>query len=72
MARDGVRRSDLSGEEIASGTGAKLRVVFNDGTETHVLDVTQKEALELAAKGREAKRRNDRKADPKGGQPPPA
>jgi hypothetical protein len=31
MALESVRRSDASGEEIPRGSGARVRVMFNDG-----------------------------------------
>lgn len=69
MARDVILRSDLSGQEIEPGLGARIKIEFKDGrTNARVLDVTRDEALELAEQGREIKRRRDRKRDPESGQ----
>jgi len=47
--------SDLSGEPIEEKDSARLNVHI--GEQTFVLDVKKSEALELAKKGRETKRR---------------
>jgi hypothetical protein len=53
--------SDLSGAEIGDGKGAKIRITFNDARKGSAeLDVTDREAEELAAKGRKVARRGRR------------
>jgi hypothetical protein len=50
--------SDLSGEEIADGQGAEVRITFADArTKSLVLDVTADEAKAMGAKGRQVARR---------------
>lgn len=61
MARKVVLISDLSGDEIAEGKGAEIRITFRDARKgTAVLDVTDEEAEELAEKGRKQARRGRR------------
>ena len=61
MARRSIFVSDLSGEQIAEGKGAKVRITFNDARKGSVeLDVTDEEAEELARKGRKTARRGRR------------
>lgn len=53
--------SDLSGQEIAEGRGAKIRITFADARKGSAeLDVTDTEAEELAVKGRKVARRGRR------------
>jgi len=61
MARKSIFVSDLSGEEIPEGKGAKIRIVFNDARKGSAeLDVTDAEAEELARTGRKGARRGRR------------
>ena len=61
MARRSVFVSDLSGEQIPEGKGAKVRVTFNDARKGSAeLDVTDGEGEELARKGRKTARRGRR------------
>ena len=60
MAKKSIFVSDLSGDEILEGKGAKIRITFNDSRRGAAeLDVTDEEAAELARKGQ------DRTAGPK-------
>ena len=64
MAKRTVLISDLSGQEIEDGKGAKIRISFEDARKGAAeLDVTAEEADELARKGRKTARRGRR---PKG------
>jgi hypothetical protein len=48
MALETVRRSDASGKEIPAGTGARVRVMFNDKSRHDLrADLTDKEVKEL-------------------------
>ena len=61
MARKEVFVSDLSGEEIPEGKGAKIRITFTDARRGIAeLDVTDAEAEELARRGRKVARRGRR------------
>jgi hypothetical protein len=61
MARKQVIVSDLSGDQIPYGKGAVIRITVNDARKGSAqLDVTDKEAEELAAKGRKTARRGRR------------
>ena len=61
MAKKTVRVSDLSGQEIAEGKGATIRITFADARKgVAELDVTDAEAEELARKGRRVTRRGRR------------
>ena len=61
MAQRTVFVSDLSGEEIQDGKGAKIRITFTDARKGSAeLDVTDEEAEELARKGRKVARRGRR------------
>jgi hypothetical protein len=61
MARKTLIVSDLSGEPIEDGKGAKIRINFNDARRGTVeLDVTDSEAEDLASKGRKMARRGRR------------
>ena len=56
MAKKTVRVSDKSGEEIADGKGAVVRITFNDARKgSRELDLTDAEAEKLG--GRQTKRR---------------
>lgn len=56
MAHKKVYVSDMSGDEIADGTGAVVTIKFNDARRgVKVLDVTDAEAEQLG--GRTTKRR---------------
>jgi hypothetical protein len=59
MARNVVRVSDLSGDTIPDGSGATVRVTFNDARRgVRELDMTDAEAEKLG--GRQVKRRGRR------------
>ena len=61
MAKKTVRVSDLSGQEIADGKGAVVRITFTDARKGSAeLDVTDEEGEELARKGRKTARRGRR------------
>ena len=61
MARKTVLVSDLSGEEIQEGKGAKVRITFEDARSGSIeLDVTADEARAMGAKGRQVARRGRR------------
>jgi hypothetical protein len=61
VARKTLIVSDLSGEPIEDGKGAKIRINFNDARRgTAELDVTDAEAEGLAGKGRKMARRGRR------------
>lgn len=65
MARRTVLVSDMSGEEIPDGKGATVTVAFRDARKGMiVLDVTDREAEQIGAKGRKQARRG-RKPKPK-------
>jgi hypothetical protein len=69
MARRTVFVSDLSGAEIPDGEGATVTIAFRDARKgTIVLDVTDREAEQMGAKGRKQARRG-RKPKPKPKQP---
>ena len=58
MARITIRVSDISGERIEHGAGARVRIVYDDPRENAIeLDVRAEEIRDLAAKGRKARRR---------------
>jgi hypothetical protein len=58
VARKTVLVSDLSGEEIPDGDGAKVRITFTDARRgTIELDVSAEEAKAMGAKGRQVARR---------------
>lgn len=59
MARKTVLVSDISGEEIADGRGATIRITFSDARKgVRELDVTDAEAEKLG--GRQVARRGRR------------
>jgi hypothetical protein len=61
MAKKTVFVSDLSGETIEDGKGAKVRVTYADARRGAAeLDVTDGEADDLARKGRRVARRGRR------------
>lgn len=61
MARKTVLVSDLSGEEIQEGKGAKVRITFDDARSGALeLDVTAEEARAMGSKGRQVARRGRR------------
>ena len=61
MARKTVYVSDLSGDAIEDGKGAKIRILYDDARKGSAeLDVTAEEADELAQKGRKTARRGRR------------
>jgi hypothetical protein len=61
MAQRTIFVSDVSGDEIAEGKGAKIRITFTDARKGSAeLDVTDEEAEELARKGRKVARRGRR------------
>jgi hypothetical protein len=58
MARKTVLVSDLSGDEIEDGQGAKVRITFDDARRGVIeMDVTANEAKAMGAKGRAVARR---------------
>lgn len=58
MARKTVVVSDISGETIEDGKGAKVRITFSDARSGAIeLDVTAEEARAMGAKGRQVPRR---------------
>jgi hypothetical protein len=58
MARKTVVVSDLSGNVIEEGQGAKVRISFEDARRGSIeLDVTADEAKAMGAKGRQVARR---------------
>ncbi len=63
MARRTVLVSDLSGEEIPDGKGATVTINFQDARKGMIiLDVSEREAEQIGAKGRrQAKRGRPRK-----------
>ena len=61
MARKTVVVSDLSGEQIQDGKGAKVRITFDDARSGSIeMDVTADEARAMGAKGRQVARRGRR------------
>jgi hypothetical protein len=61
MAKKVVLVSDLSGEEIQEGRGAKVRITFEDARSGSIeLDVTAEEGRVMGAKGRQVARRGRR------------
>ena len=61
MAKKTIRVSDLSGDEIETGSGATITVKFADARRgVYVLDVTEAEAEDLGSKGRKQARRGRR------------
>lgn len=61
MARKSIFVSDLSGDEIPEGKGAKVRIVFSDSRRgAYELDVTDEEAVKLGKNGRQTARRGRR------------
>jgi hypothetical protein len=61
MARKMVLVSDLSGDEIEEGKGAKIRITFEAGRRpSYELDVSADEGAELGRKGRQVARRGRR------------
>jgi hypothetical protein len=58
MARKTVVVSDLSGETIEDGKGAKVRITFDDARSGAIeLDVSAEEGREIGRKGRQVARR---------------
>jgi hypothetical protein len=58
VARKTVVVSDLSGEQIDEGRGAKVRITFADARSGSIeMDVTSEEARAMGAKGRQVARR---------------
>jgi len=70
VAKKQVFVSDISGESIPEGKGAKVRVTFTDARKGNAeLDVTDAEGEELARQGRKVGRRGRRpKAEGSGGE----
>jgi hypothetical protein len=61
MARKTVIVSDMSGEQISEGKGAKIRITFDDARSGSIeMDVTADEARAMGAKGRQVARRGRR------------
>jgi hypothetical protein len=58
MAKKTVFVSDLSGDAIEDGKGAKIRISFDDARRgSYEVDATADEAAELGRKGRQVARR---------------
>jgi hypothetical protein len=58
MAKKTVFVSDLSGDAIEEGKGAKIRITFDDARRgNYEIDATAEEAMELGRKGRAVARR---------------
>lgn len=58
MAKKTVFISDLSGDAIEEGKGAKIRISFDDARRgSYEIDATAVEAAELGRKGRQVARR---------------
>jgi hypothetical protein len=58
VARKTVVVSDLSGETIEDGKGAKVRITFADARSGSIeMDVTAEEGREMGRKGRQVARR---------------
>jgi hypothetical protein len=58
VARKAIRLSDISGQRIEEGGGARVRIVFDDPRKGAIeIDVLAHEIRDLAAKGRKARRR---------------
>jgi hypothetical protein len=58
VAKKTVVVSDLSGETIAEGQGAKVRIVFDDARRGAIeMDVSAEEGKAIGAKGRTVARR---------------
>jgi hypothetical protein len=58
MAKRTVFVSDLSGDTIEEGKGAKIRITFEDARRgSYEIDATAEEAAELGRKGRQVARR---------------
>jgi hypothetical protein len=65
VARKTVMVSDLSGETIQTGQGAKVRIVFDDARRQSIeMDVTAAEAKTIGEKGRPVARRGRRPKAP--------
>jgi hypothetical protein len=61
MARKTIFVSDLSGEAIQDGRGARITISFDDARKgTIVIDATAEEAEEIGRKGRRQARRGRR------------
>ena len=61
MARKTVVVSDLSGDVIEDGKGAKVRISFEDARSGSIeLDVTADEGRQMGRKGRQVARRGRR------------
>jgi hypothetical protein len=61
VARKTVVVSDMSGEQIQDGKGAKVRITFDDARSGSIeMDVTADGARALGAKGRQVARRGRR------------
>lgn len=62
MAVETVRRSDVSGKVIPEGTGARIRVIFNDPHRVDLrADITDEEVSELLPWAREVVTRPTRR-----------
>ena len=61
MARKTVLVSDISGQEIPDGRGATIRITYRDARKgVRELDVTDEDAEEMAARGRQVAKRGRR------------
>lgn len=62
MAVETIRRSDASGEDIPEGTGARIRVVWNDPEKNDLrADLTDAEVEELLPWAKPVQPRPDRR-----------
>jgi len=58
VARKTVVVSDMSGEQIDDGKGAKVRITFDDARSGSIeMDVTAEEARAMGGKGRQVARK---------------
>lgn len=63
MAIVQIRKSDYSGAEIPPGTGARIRVMWNDGAKTDLrADLTDEEVGELLPFAHAVEPRPDRRS----------
>ena len=62
MAVETVRRSDVSGDVIPDGTGARVRVIFADDQRVDLrADITDEEVEKLLAWAKPVQQRPDRR-----------
>lgn len=64
MALEQVRKSDLSGDEIPAGTGARVRVMFYDGERVdRRADLTDAEVDKVLKFAKEVQTRPNRRTE---------